>query len=144
MSRIYFGLRPAAGSLSLTLRRTRGSTSFSNYRHRTHLPLGYYEVPPYKCAPDGYYGPEWFSGGVFISAGRWFPWPPEHFCGHVDHHYDFREGGHGGFPARGAHPAERHREFHGSARHPHMTTEARVSTDNQSGPQSDHNRRHAI
>jgi hypothetical protein len=21
-------------------------------------PYGYYEVPPYNCAPDGYYGPE--------------------------------------------------------------------------------------
>ena len=25
-------------------------------------PYGYYEAPPYNCAPDGYYGPEWFSG----------------------------------------------------------------------------------
>ncbi len=32
-------------------------------------PYGYYEVPPYNCAPDGYYGPEWFSGGIFIGAG---------------------------------------------------------------------------
>jgi hypothetical protein len=35
-------------------------------------PYGYYEVPPYNCAPDGFYGPEWFSGGVFIGAGPWF------------------------------------------------------------------------
>src|SRR5215472_3208459 len=32
-------------------------------------PYGYYEVPPYDCAPDGFYGPEWFSNGVFIGAG---------------------------------------------------------------------------
>ena len=32
-------------------------------------PYGYYEAPPYNCAPDGYYGPEWFTGGVFIGAG---------------------------------------------------------------------------
>ena len=38
-------------------------------------PYGYYEVPPYNCAPDGYYGPEWFSGGIFIGAGPWFHGP---------------------------------------------------------------------
>jgi hypothetical protein len=32
-------------------------------------PYGYYEAPPYNCAPDGYYGPEWFGGGgIFIGA----------------------------------------------------------------------------
>ncbi len=43
-------------------------------------PYGYYEVPPYNCAPDGYYGPEWFSGGIFVGAGPWFH-GPEHFYG---------------------------------------------------------------
>ena len=75
-------------------------------------PYGYYEVPPYNCAPDGYYGPEWFSGGVFIGAGPWFH-GPEHFYGHVDHHFDYRKGYHGSFPARGEHPAEHRSEFHG-------------------------------
>ena len=27
-------------------------------------PYGYYEAAPYGCAPYGYYGPEWFTGGV--------------------------------------------------------------------------------
>src|SRR6201993_2274716 len=79
-------------------------------------PYGYFDYAPYSCAPYGYYGPEWFSGGVFIGAGPWFH-GPEHFYGHVDHHYDFREGYHGGFPARGEHPSEHRREFHGEARH---------------------------
>jgi len=35
-------------------------------------PYGYYDVAPYDCAPYGYYGPEWFTGGVFIGAGQWF------------------------------------------------------------------------
>ena len=36
-------------------------------------PYGYYDYPPYDCAPWGYYGPEWFGGnGVFIGAGPWF------------------------------------------------------------------------
>ena len=35
-------------------------------------PYGYYPYYPYACAPYGYYGPEWFVGGVFIGAGPWF------------------------------------------------------------------------
>ena len=35
-------------------------------------PYGYYDYAPYECAPYGYYGPEWFTGGVFIGAGPWF------------------------------------------------------------------------
>lgn len=52
-------------------------------------PYGYYETPRYNCAPDGYYGPEWFAGGIFIGAGPWFH-GPAHFYGHVDHHFDYR------------------------------------------------------
>src|ERR1700741_729614 len=33
---------------------------------------GYYDYYPYACAPYGYYGPDWFIGGVFIGAGPWF------------------------------------------------------------------------
>jgi hypothetical protein len=33
---------------------------------------GYYNYAPYACAPYGYYGPEWFNGGIFIGAGPWF------------------------------------------------------------------------
>jgi hypothetical protein len=79
-------------------------------------PYGYYEVPPYNCAPDGYYGPEWFSGGVFIGAGPWFH-GPDHFYGHVDHALDYRKGYHGPMPARGAAPAANRAEFHGQAMH---------------------------
>jgi hypothetical protein len=79
-------------------------------------PYGYYEVPPYNCAPDGYYGPEWFSGGIFIGAGPWFH-GPERFYGHVDHHFDFRKGYRGPLPARGERPVERRQEFHGNAMH---------------------------
>ena len=43
-------------------------------------PYGYYEAPPYTCAPDGYYGPEWFSGGIFIGAGPWYH-GADHFYG---------------------------------------------------------------
>lgn len=82
-------------------------------------PYGYYEEPPYNCAPYGYYGPEWFTGGVFIGAGPWFH-GPERFYGHVDHHYDYRHGYHGSFPARGERPVEHHEQFRGNAMHdPH-------------------------
>jgi len=33
---------------------------------------GYYPYYPYACAPYGYYGPQWFVGGVFIGAGPWY------------------------------------------------------------------------
>src|ERR1039457_4556721 len=33
---------------------------------------GYYPDYPYACAPYGYYGPDWFAGGVFIGAGPWY------------------------------------------------------------------------
>ena len=63
-------------------------------------PYGYYDYAPYNCAPYGFYGPEWFSGGVFIGAGPWFH-GPEHFNGHVDNHFDVQHGYHGALPERG-------------------------------------------
>jgi hypothetical protein len=79
-------------------------------------PYGYFETPPYACAPDGYYGPEWFTGGVFIGAGPWFH-GPDRFYGHVDHALDVRKGYHGPLPARGERPAPARAEFHGQAMH---------------------------
>jgi hypothetical protein len=79
-------------------------------------PYGYYEVPPYNCAPDGYYGPEWFSGGIFIGAGPWYH-GADRFYGHVDHNLDYRKGYKGPYPARGEKPAEHRAEFHGQAMH---------------------------
>lgn len=66
-------------------------------------PYGYYDFAPYNCAPYGYYGPDWFVGGVFIGAGPWFH-GPHGFYGHVDNHYDPRHGYHGPYPARGEQP----------------------------------------
>jgi len=84
-------------------------------------PYGYFPQPPYECAPYGYYGPEWFSGGIFIGAGPWFH-GPHNFYGHVDNHFDIHHGYHGPLPHRGEqdhwnqghfanHP---HGEFHGN------------------------------
>ena len=44
-------------------------------------PYGYFDYPPYDCAPYGYYGPDWFNGGLFIGAGPWFH-GPRGFYGH--------------------------------------------------------------
>jgi hypothetical protein len=63
-------------------------------------PYGYYDVAPYNCAPAGYYGPEWFTGGVFIGAGPWFH-GPENFHGHVDNHFHPAHGYKGPMPAKG-------------------------------------------
>lgn len=66
-------------------------------------PYGYFDYPPYDCAPYGYYGPDWFVGDVFIGAGPWFHGRPD-FHGHVDNRYDPHHGYHGPLPSRGAQP----------------------------------------
>ncbi len=63
-------------------------------------PYGYFDTAPYNCAPYGYYGPEWFTGGVFIGAGPWFHGPHD-FHGHVDNRFDPHHGYRGPFPGRG-------------------------------------------
>lgn len=74
---------------------------------------GYYPYAPYACAPYGYYGPDWFDGGVFIGAGPWFHgfygrpgfyghggfYGGRGFYGRGDDHFEhggFRGGFHGG------------------------------------------------
>ena len=62
-------------------------------------PYGYFDYAPYSCAPYGYYGPDWFTGGVFIGAGPWFH-GPHGFYGHVDNRYDPHHGYNGPMPER--------------------------------------------
>src|SRR6202034_2928717 len=66
-------------------------------------PYGYFDYAPYDCAPYGYYGPDWFVGGVFLGAGPWFH-GPHGFYGHVDNRFDPHNGYHGPLPGRGAAP----------------------------------------
>ncbi|ADV83273.1 hypothetical protein [Terriglobus saanensis] len=63
-------------------------------------PYGYFDYAPYSCAPYGYYGPDWFTGGVFIGAGPWFH-GPHGFYGHVDNRFDPHHGYAGPLPNRG-------------------------------------------
>ncbi len=71
-------------------------------------PYGYFDYEPYSCAPYGYYGPDWFTGGIFLGAGPWFR-GPRGFYGHVDNRFDPRFGYHGPFPDRGDRPFEHFR-----------------------------------
>jgi hypothetical protein len=70
-------------------------------------PYGYYDSTPYGCAPYGYYGPDWFSGGIFIGAGPWFH-GPSGFQGHVNNRLHPDHGYKGAAPQRGekAEPAK--------------------------------------
>src|SRR5271170_858129 len=79
-------------------------------------PYGYYDVAPYNCAPYGYYGPEWFSGGVFIGVGPWFH-GPDRFMGHVNNRFHPDHGYKGPLPARGeqaSHRLDRIEHFKGN------------------------------
>ncbi|MGB7283562.1 MAG: hypothetical protein WBE13_14950 [Candidatus Acidiferrum sp.] len=71
-------------------------------------PYGYYDIAPYDCAPSGYYGPEWFSAGVFVGAGPWFHGGND-FRGNVNNRLDPQHGYKGPKPNRGekAEPAKR-------------------------------------
>jgi hypothetical protein len=71
-------------------------------------PYGYYDYAPHNCAPDGYFGPEWFRGGVFIGAGAWFHGSDD-FEGLVDNTLDPRYGYHGPLPKVGDKPAAQRR-----------------------------------
>jgi hypothetical protein len=84
-------------------------------------PYGYYDYAPYACAPYGYYGPEWFLGGLFIGAGPWFHGPAG-FRGYVNHRFDARRGYGGPLPERGEMPHAANRldrmdDFHGTEVH---------------------------
>ena len=69
---------------------------------------GYYDYYPYACAPYGYYGPDWFVGGVFIGAGPWF-----HGYGHRGY---YGRGGYGYYGRRDFDRGGYHHEGRGSER----------------------------
>ena len=71
-------------------------------------PYGYFDYPPYDCAPEGYYGPEWFKDGSFVGAGPWFR-GPNGFKGKVEPRFDPQEGYKGEVPKRGEQAAPEHK-----------------------------------
>jgi hypothetical protein len=36
-----------------------------------NCPYGYYNYAPYRCAPRGYWGQNYFYNGIFLGAGPW-------------------------------------------------------------------------
>ena len=95
-------------------------------------PYGYFDYPPYDCAPYGYYGPDWFNGGFFIGAGPWFH-GPRGFYGHVDNRYDPRNGYHGPMPERGARPFEHFQGNEARDGQGHVGTAGHAPTNEHSG-----------
>jgi hypothetical protein len=86
-------------------------------------PYGYFNYAPYQCAPFGYYGPQWFTGGVFIGAGPWFRGPAG-FHGYINTYYDPRHGYHGPYPVHGeradwGHHAGWDKHWHGNEEYHH-------------------------
>jgi hypothetical protein len=63
-------------------------------------PYGYYDYAPYRCSPSGYYGPQYFTGGVFIGVGPWFHGASD-FHGTVNNRYDPQHGYKGKMPKAG-------------------------------------------
>jgi hypothetical protein len=63
-------------------------------------PYGYYNYAPYRCAPRGYWGSNYFYNGIFLGVGPWANWGYNHGWGH--HHFsgarrsNDRPGYHGG------------------------------------------------
>ena len=98
----YFASAVAVGFCFLTFTpKTHAQVSFGvQIGEEPGCPYGYYDYSPYRCAPYGYYGPEWFTNGAFIGPGPWYR-GHDHFRGHVDRHFDPQFGYRGGFPERG-------------------------------------------
>ncbi len=105
MSRIrVFAFVFLAAALLCCTHRAQAQISFGvNIGVPPVCPYGYFDYAPYDCAPYGYYGPDWFVGGVFLGAGPWFH-GPHGFYGHVDNRFDPRNGYRGPLPNRGARP----------------------------------------
>jgi len=97
----------AGAGFTIAIPRAEGQVSI-NIGVAPECPYGYYDVEPYSCAPAGYYGPEWFTGDVFIGAGPWFHGSNE-FRGHVNNSFHPDHGYKGPMPQRGekAEPAKR-------------------------------------
>jgi len=101
MRGLTFVLLAAAAGFGLTAAAPRAEAQVSvEIGVAPDRPYGYYDIAPYNCAPAGYYGPEWFSDGIFIGAGPWFHGANE-FHGSVNNRFHPEHGYKGAFPARG-------------------------------------------
>ena len=121
MNRFKYLLIAAVAAISFIVAAPKAQAQVSigvNIGPAPDCPYGYYDYAPYDCAPYGYYGPEWFTGGVFIGAGPWFHGRDD-FHGHVNNHFDPARGYRGDRPNHGDRPdPSRHFDkidhFHGN------------------------------
>src|SRR5580693_387466 len=101
-----FVLLAAAAGIGLTAAAPKAKAQVSvDVGVAPDCPYGYYDVAPYNCAPAGYYGPEWFNGGVFIGVGPWFHGDGG-FWGHVNNRLHPDHGYKGPLPERGSRAEE--------------------------------------
>ena len=70
---------------------------------------GYYEYPPYACAPYGFYGPGYFYNGIFLGVGPWAGWGYAHGWGR----HRFVNAGGGRYHGRGGYLANHGHFVHG-------------------------------
>jgi hypothetical protein len=111
MSKVTYLAFAAVAAALLCAARTAPAAQISvSFGAEPVCPYGYYDYAPYNCSPYGYYGPDWFNGGVFIGAGHWYR-GQDHFYGHVDNRYDPHHGYRGPMPQRGEEPFN---HFHGN------------------------------
>jgi hypothetical protein len=106
MNKFKYVLLAAVAGICFTVAAPKSQAQVSvavNIGPAPDCPYGYYDYAPYACAPYGYYGPEWFTGGIFIGAGPWFH-GPDNFHGHVNNRYDPSHGYKGAAPHPGDKP----------------------------------------
>jgi hypothetical protein len=96
----FMMLAAAAGCLMLATAPKAAAQIAVEIGAAPECPYGYYDAAPYECAPYGYYGSEWFNGGIFIGTGPWFH-GNEGFRGHVNNRFHPDHGYTGARPARG-------------------------------------------
>jgi len=101
MNGIRFLALAAVAAIFITVGSSMAEAQLSvNIGVAPECPYGYYDYTPYNCAPYGYYGREWFPGGVFLGVGPWFRGHNE-FRGHVNNSFDPQHGYNGRMPDRG-------------------------------------------
>jgi hypothetical protein len=101
MREVKFVLLAAIAAIGITATAPKATAQVSvDIGVAPECPYGYYDAAPYGCAPAGYYGPEWFTGGVFIGAGPWFHGAGD-FQGHVNNRFHPEHGYKGPTPKAG-------------------------------------------
>jgi hypothetical protein len=101
MREVKFVLLAAIAAIGITATAPKATAQVSvDIGVAPECPYGYYDAAPYGCAPAGYYGPEWFTGGVFIGAGPWFHGASD-FHGNVNNRFHPEHGYKGPTPKAG-------------------------------------------